>query len=121
HGDERTYGMLREGRAIGVFQLESSAQLALSAILHPECFEDLVASVALIRPGPVRGDAVSRFVLCRNGWTSASFLHPCLIPILCKSFGAILYQEQAVLVIAAMTNITEAEADIVRKSLAKHA
>lgn len=120
-GDPETYEMLRAGEAVGAFQLESSAQLSLAVTLHPQHFEDLVASVALIRPGPVRGDAVQRFVQCRNGWMRASYLHPALIPALKKTYGAIVFQEQAILVIAAMTGCDEAEADRIRKSLTRHA
>ncbi|MDE2126257.1 MAG: DNA polymerase III subunit alpha [Armatimonadetes bacterium] len=119
--DDATYQLLRAGAAVGAFQLESAAQLSLAVTLQPEHFEDLVASVALIRPGPVRGDAVQRFVACRNGSMRAEFLHPCLVPILAKTYGTIIFQEQAILVIAAMTGCSEADADRVRKSLAKHA
>jgi error-prone DNA polymerase len=120
-GDPETYRMIQAGEAVGAFQLESSAQLALAATLHPQNFEDLVASVALIRPSPVRGDAVQRFVLGRNGWIRPSVLHPALAPILAKTYGALVFQEQAILVIAAMLGCSEAEGDRFRKSLARHA
>jgi error-prone DNA polymerase len=119
--DPETYRMLRAGEAVGAFQLESSAQLSLAVTLHPRHFEDLVASVALIRPGPVRGDAVQRFVKCRNGYMRASYLHPSLVPVLAKTYGAMVYQEQAIQVIAAMTGCSEAEGDMMRKGLARHA
>ncbi|MGC8667785.1 MAG: DNA polymerase III subunit alpha [Chthonomonadales bacterium] len=119
--DGRTFQMLRAGKAVGTFQFESAAQLALAVTLHPRNFEDLVASVALIRPGPIQGRVVQRFVACRNGWMRADTLHPCLAPILAKTYGCIVFQEQVVQVVAQMTGCTEAEADRFRKSISRHA
>lgn len=119
--DPDTYRTLQASEAVGAFQLESAGQLALAAVLVPRHFEDLVASVALIRPGPIRGNIVRRFVACRNGWTRVDWAHPCLIPILAKTYGCIVFQEQANEVIAAMTGCSDAEADRFRKSLKRHA
>jgi error-prone DNA polymerase len=119
--DRETYKMLRSGSAVGTFQFESAAQMALAVILDPRHFEDLVASVALIRPGPIRGDVVRRFVGCRNGWACADWAHPCLKPILAKTYGCIVFQEQVNDVVAAMTGCSDAEADRFRKSLKRHA
>ncbi len=119
--DARTFRMLRAGNAVGTFQFESAAQLALAVTLHPRTFEDLVASVALIRPGPIQGRVVQRFVQCRNGWTRVDALHPRLVPILQKTYGCIVFQEQVVQVVAEMTGCTEAEADRFRKSISRHA
>ncbi len=119
--DRQTYRMIRSGSAVGTFQFESAAQMALAVILDPRHFEDLVASVALIRPGPIRGDVVRRFVGCRNGWACADWAHPCLKPILAKTYGCIVFQEQVNEVVAAMTGCSDAEADRFRKSLKRHA
>ncbi|NLI01138.1 MAG: DNA polymerase III subunit alpha [Chthonomonadales bacterium] len=119
--DRETYRMIRSGSAVGTFQFESAAQMALAVVLDPRHFEDLVASVALIRPGPIRGDVVRRFVSCRNGWTCADWAHPCLKPILAKTYGCIVFQEQVNEVVAAMTGCSDAEADRFRKSLKRHA
>lgn len=118
--DRETYRMIRAGGAMGAFQFESAAQMALAVILDPRHFEDLVASVALIRPGPIRGNVVRRFVACRNGWACADWVHPCLIPILAKTYGCIVFQEQVNEVVAAMTGCSDAEADRFRKSLKRH-
>ncbi len=118
--DEETYRLIHAGKAMGAFQLESPAQMALAVVLQPRIFEDLVASVALIRPGPVRSGAVKRFVACRNGWSRADVLHPCLTPILAKTYGCLIFQEQVVQVVAAMLDCSDAEADQFRKRLAKH-
>jgi error-prone DNA polymerase len=116
--DVATYKKIQRGEALGSFQIESPAQLALAMSLSPEHFEDLVASVALIRPGPIRGNLVSRFVACRNGWSRADVLHPSLAPILAKTYGCIVFQEQAIQVLATLMGISEAEADRFRKQLA---
>jgi error-prone DNA polymerase len=118
--DEETYRMFRAGAAVGTFQFESAAQLSLAVTLHPDHFEDLVASVALIRPGPVRGNVVQRFVACRNGWMRADLIHPCLATALNPTYGVIVFQEQVNDVVAAMTGCTDADADKFRKSLTKH-
>ncbi len=118
--DPATYRMVRAGKAVGAFQFESAAQLALACTLQPEHFEDLVASVALIRPGPIQGHVVSRFVTCRNGWMRADLLHPCLRETLSKTYGCIVFQEQVNDVVAAMTGCSDAEADRFRKSITQH-
>ena len=74
--DPQTYAMIQSGSAIGSFQFESPAQLALAATLGPEVFEDLVASVALIRPGPIRACGSRRFVAARLGWARADVTAP---------------------------------------------
>jgi len=118
--DMATYRMMRAGRAVGAFQFESAAQLALGTNLQPEHFEDLVAAVALIRPGPIQGHVVNRFVACRNGWMRADVLHEALAPILAKTFGCVVFQEQVLQVISVLTGCSEVEADKVRKSITQH-
>jgi error-prone DNA polymerase len=120
-GDSATYRMIRSGKAIGTFQFESAAQCSLATMLGPEHFEDLVASVALIRPGPVRGNVVSKYVSCRNGYANADCLHPALRKPLAKTYGCIVFQEQVNDVVAIMTGCTEAEADRFRKRLLRYA
>lgn len=119
--DPETYRMIRAGQAVGAFQFESAAQLALAVTLEPRHFEDLVASVALIRPGPIRGNVVRRFVACRNGWVRVDWAHPCLVPVLAKTYGCIVFQEQVNEVVAAMTGCSDVEADRFRKGLKRHA
>lgn len=118
--DSATYGLMQAGQSVGVFQFESPAQIALAGSLQPEHFEDLVASVALIRPGPIRGNGANRFVAARSGWVRADCLHPALQTILGKTYGVIVFQEQVVQVFAAMTGCTEAEADKLRKGLLRY-
>ncbi|MCW3099657.1 MAG: polymerase alpha subunit [Chthonomonadaceae bacterium] len=119
--DSATYNMIQSGKAVGSFQLESAAQMSLATTLDPTTFEHLVASVALIRPGPIRGNAVRRYVSARNGWSRTDVLHPCLAPLLAKTYGVIVFQEQVNDVFAAMTGCSDAQADALRKALTKHA
>jgi len=119
--DAATYELLQSGSAVGVFQFESSAQLALAPRLHPRCFADLMAAVALIRPGPVRGNVVERFVGARNGWYRTDCLHPALYDLLAQTYGCVVYQEQATEVISRMMGCSEGEADQFRKGLNRHA
>ncbi|BDI33352.1 DNA-directed DNA polymerase [Capsulimonas corticalis] len=118
--DTATYNMIQSGKAIGAFQFESAAQLALAVTLQPTHFEDLVASVALIRPGPVRGNVVNRFVAARNGYARADVLHTALETALAKTYGCVVFQEQVNDVFQAMTGCSEADADAMRKALTKH-
>lgn len=119
--DPATYRAIQAGQAVGVFQFESPAQMALAGSLQPETFEDLVASVALIRPGPIQGNGVQRFVEARNGWARADCLHPALQDTLAATYGVIVFQEQVVQVFAQMTGCSEVEGDRMRKALARHA
>ncbi|MCL6580564.1 MAG: DNA polymerase III subunit alpha, partial [Firmicutes bacterium] len=94
--DPATMAMIRSGRTVGVFQLESPAQRALQSRLGASEFEDLVASVALIRPGPIKGNMVEPYVARRRGHEPVSYLHPALEPILRKTYGVVLFQEQVI-------------------------
>jgi len=119
--DKATFEMMRSGKAIGAFQFESAAQLALAVTLLPKTFEHLVASVALIRPGPIRGNVVSRFVdATRTGWVRMDAVYAKLYPLLAKTHGCIVYQEQANNVVRFMMGCEPWEADRFRKDLTKH-
>ena len=115
--DEETYQMLGRGETIGVFQLESPAQRALQARLGAKGIEDIVASVALIRPGPIKGDMVEPFIARRQGKEETEYLHPRLEPILAKTYGVILFQEQVLEIAIAVGGFSPGEADNLRKVL----
>lgn len=115
HGDEGTYSMLRSGQTIGVFQLESPAQRALQARLGADSFEDIVTSMALIRPGPIQGNMVEPFVARRLKQEDVSYVDPRLEPILNKTYGVVLYQEQVIQIAAAVAGFTPGESDRLRK------
>lgn len=111
HDDPDTYAMIQAGQTIGVFQLESPAQIALQWRLRADKFEDLVASVALVRPGPLIGGGVEPYVRCRHGQQAVAYPLPELEPILKDSFGRILYQDQVLEVIKVVGDFTSDEAD----------
>ena len=115
HGDRATYEMLNSGETIGVFQLESPAQRALQTRLGADSFEDIVASVALIRPGPIQGNMVEPFIARRRGNEEISYVDPRLAPILDKTYGVVLYQEQVIQIATTIAGFTPGEADRLRK------
>lgn len=114
-GDKKTYELLGEGKSIGVFQLESPAQRALQSRLEPSELEDIIASVALIRPGPIKGNMVDPFIERRHQLQEVTYLHPLLEPILSKTYGVILFQEQVLQIAIAIAGFTPGEADKLRK------
>jgi error-prone DNA polymerase len=113
--DSATFQRLGTGDTVGVFQLESPAQRALQARLQPDGLEDIVASVALIRPGPIKGNMVDPFLRRRKGLEPISYLHPKLEPILGKTYGVVLFQEQVIEIATAIANFTPGEADQLRR------
>ena len=115
--DPRTYQRLRRGETIGAFQLESPAQRALHPRLRPREFEDIVASVALIRPGPIKGDMVRPFIARRNGQEPITYIHPKLRPILEKTYGVVLFQEQVIEIAREIAGFTPGEADRLRRAM----
>lgn len=116
-GDVRTYERLRRGDTIGAFQLESPAQRALHPRLRPDTFEDIVASVALIRPGPIKGDMVEPFIARRNDLEAVTYVHPKLEPILKKTYGIVLFQEQIIEIARTIAGFTPGEADRLRRAM----
>lgn len=113
--DRATYQRLSRGETIGVFQLESPAQRALQARLGADRMEDVVASVALIRPGPIKGNMVEPYIARRQGKEAISYLHPRLEPILNKTYGVVLFQEQVIEIAMAIAGFTPGEADQLRR------
>ncbi|MBO8141870.1 MAG: DNA polymerase III subunit alpha [Firmicutes bacterium] len=117
HGDHRTYRRIQRGETVGAFQLESPAQRALHPRLRPRGFEDIVASVALIRPGPIKGDMVRPFIARRNGQEPVTYIHPKLRPILEKTYGVVLFQEQVIEIAREIAGFTPGEADALRRAM----
>lgn len=114
-GDTDTYARIRRGETIGMFQLESPAQRSLQARLGAEGMEDIVHSLALIRPGPIQGNMVDPFVERRRGRAPITFLHPLLEPILAKTYGVVLFQEQVIEIAVRVAGFTPGEADRLRR------
>jgi len=117
--DEKTYKLLRKGDALGVFQLESSGMRALLTSMKPEVFSDLVALVALYRPGPLESGMVDDFVNTKHGRMVAKYPLPQLEPILKETYGVIVYQEQVMKIANVLANYSLGDADILRRAMGK--
>ena len=117
--DPKTFELLQRGDTIGVFQLESPGMRALLQDLRPDCFEDLIAVLALYRPGPLGSGMVKDFVNRKHNRMPISYLHPSLEPILEETSGIIVYQEQVMRLAVEMAGYSMAEADSLRGIVAK--
>ncbi|PWE28390.1 error-prone DNA polymerase [Maritimibacter sp. 55A14] len=116
--DLATYRMLCRADSLGVFQVESRAQMNFLPRMRPRCFYDLVIQVAIIRPGPIQGDMVHPFIRRRNGEEAVSFPSDALGQVLGKTLGVPLFQEQAMQIAITGAGFTPEEADRLRRSLA---
>jgi DNA polymerase-3 subunit alpha len=117
--DQMTYRLCSEGKTTGVFQLESDGMKELLRRLRPEVFEDLIALVALYRPGPLGSNMVDDFISGKHGNKEISYYLPHLEPILKETYGVILYQEQVMKIGQVLANYSLAEADELRKAIGK--
>jgi error-prone DNA polymerase len=115
--DPLVYDMLCAADTIGVFQVESRAQMATLPRLKPRTFYDLVIEIALIRPGPIQGDSVHPYLRRRNGLEPISYPHPSLRPALERTLGIPLFQEQLMRLAIDGAGCTPAEADQVRRAM----
>jgi error-prone DNA polymerase len=111
------YDMLCEADSVGVFQVESRAQMATLPRLKPREFYDLVVEVALIRPGPIQGGSVHPYIRRRNGAEPVTYLHPLLEKSLAKTLGVPLFQEQLMQMAVDVAGFTAAEADQLRQAM----
>ncbi len=117
--DEKTYRLVSAGRTIGVFQLESSGITDMVTRLKPNCFEDLVAILALYRPGPLDAGMVDHYINRKHGREPVTYLHPMLKKILSDTYGIILYQEQIMQIARDMAGYSLGEADMLRRAMGK--
>jgi DNA polymerase-3 subunit alpha len=117
--DRNTYEMLARGETAGVFQLESSGMRSILRELKPEVFEDIIALVALYRPGPLGSGMVEDFVKNKHGRKKAKYLHPKLEPVLKSTYGVIVYQEQVMRIASDLAGFTLGEADLLRRAMGK--
>jgi error-prone DNA polymerase len=115
--DKGVYEMLCRADTVGVFQIESRAQMATLPRLKPQTFYDLVVEIALIRPGPIQGDSVHPYIRRKNGLEEVTYPHPKLKPALEKTLGIPLFQEQLMQLAIDAAGCTAAEADQVRKAM----
>lgn len=117
--DQATFAMLQKADSVGVFQVESRAQMAMLPRLKPRTYYDLVIQVAIIRPGPITGGMVHPFLARRGGKEKVEFPHPLLEPVLRKTMGVPLFQEQVMRVAMVAADYTPGEADRLRRDMAQ--
>lgn len=115
--DEETYKLFQEGETTGVFQFESSGMKRYLRELKPTEFEDIIAMVALYRPGPM--EWIPDYIAGKHGKKKPSYLHKKLEPILAKTYGVAIYQEQVMQMARDLAGFTMAEADVLRKAVGK--
>jgi len=115
--DKETFKLLQEARTTGVFQLESSGMKRYLKLLKPNVFEDIIAMVALYRPGPM--DWIPDFIARKHGERRIEYLHPKLKPILEKTYGVAVYQEQVMQIAQQLAGFSLGEADVLRKAMGK--
>ena len=120
HDDPEVFRSIQAADTVGMFQIESRAQMQALPKARPERFEDLVVQVAIIRPGPVQGNAVHPYLRRRAGEEEVTYAHESLRPILEDTLGVILYQEQVMQVAIEVCGYTAVEADIFRKAMGSH-
>jgi DNA polymerase III alpha subunit len=120
HDDPEVFRIIRAADTVGIFQIESRAQMQALPKARPERFEDLVVQVAIIRPGPIQGNAVHPYLRRRAGTEAVTYLHDSLRPILEDTLGVILYQEQVMQIAIEVCGYSALEADIFRKAMGSH-
>ena len=116
-GEQAVYEMLQRADSVGVFQVESRAQMATLPRLKPRMFYDLVVEVALIRPGPIQGGSVHPYIKRRNGLEEVTYDHPSMAPALRKTLGVPLFQEQLMQLAVDCAGFSAAEADQLRRAM----
>ena len=118
--DPQVFEMCSEADTIGVFQIESRAQMQTLPRTRPKSFNDLVVEVAIIRPGPIQGNAVHPYIRRKQGREPVTYAHPLLEPILADTMGVILYQEQIIEIAMRVAGMTPSGADGFRRAMTRH-
>ena len=115
--DQDVYSALKKADTIGMFQIESRAQMSCLPRLKPDCFYDIVVQVAIIRPGPIVGEMVNPYLKRRQGREPADYLHPALEPVLARTLGVPLFQEQLLRMAMIAAGFSGGEAEELRRAL----
>lgn len=115
--DERTYALMRKGNAVGIFQFESRGMIDLLQKAKPDCFEDIIALVALYRPGPM--DLIPEFIDRKHGKKTIEYLDPRLESILGPTYGIMIYQEQVMQIAQVIGGYSLGSADLLRRAMGK--
>lgn len=117
--DDATFALLQRGDGLGVFQVESSGMRELLTRLRPSNIDDLIALLALYRPGPLSSGMVDTFIACKHGGEAVTYPHPLLEPILSSTYGGIVYQEQVMQIAQVLSGYSLGEADLLRRAMGK--
>ncbi|MEX0805379.1 MAG: DNA polymerase III subunit alpha [Candidatus Binatia bacterium] len=117
--DKKTYRLLCNGNTTGVFQLESTGIREMTVKIRPNCFEDLVAILALYRPGPLDSGMAEEYIKRKHGKEKFKYLHPHVEPYLKDTYGVIVYQEQVMQIAQVLGGYTMGDADILRRAMGK--
>jgi DNA polymerase-3 subunit alpha len=117
--DKKTYRLLCNGNTTGVFQLESTGIREMTVKIRPNCFEDLVAILALYRPGPLDSGMAEEYIKRKHGKEKIKYLHPLSEPILKDTYGVIVYQEQVMQIAQVLGGYSMGDADILRRAMGK--
>ncbi|MBU1128180.1 MAG: DNA polymerase III subunit alpha [Candidatus Omnitrophica bacterium] len=117
--DSKTFELLYSGKTVGVFQLESSGMRDLLRKIRPDKFEDIIAILALYRPGPLGSGMVDEYIKRKKGEIDVKYDHPALESILKETYGVIIYQEQVMQIVSALAGFSMQDADNVRKVMSK--
>ncbi|ATX81109.1 DNA polymerase-3 subunit alpha [Mariprofundus ferrinatatus] len=117
--DQATFNLMQRGQTGAVFQVESSGMRDLLTRLRPDCFEDIIALVALYRPGPLESGMVDTYIECKHGRQEIVYLVPQLKEILQETNGVILYQEQVMQIAQVLAGYTLGQADMLRRAMGK--
>ena len=117
--DKATYDLFSTGESIGIFQCESPGMRRLIVDLKPRCFEDIIALLALYRPGPLGSGMVSDFISNKSGKTTVVYDLPILEPILKDTYGMIVYQEQVMQIATAVGGFSLGQSDMLRRAMGK--
>jgi error-prone DNA polymerase len=118
--DAATYELMQKADTVGTFQVESRAQMATLPRMKPKCFYDVAIEVAIIRPGPIVGQLVHPYLARRNGEEPISYIHPDLQPVLERTLGVPLFQEQMLRIAMIMADFDGAEAEELRRAISFH-
>jgi error-prone DNA polymerase len=117
--DPAVYNLMTEADTIGLFQVESRAQMQMLPKMKPTNFEDVMIEVAIVRPGPIQGKMIHPYLQRRQGIEEVSYVHPALAPVLDETMGVILFQEQVMGVAQAIGGFTAGEGDLLRRAMTR--
>ncbi len=115
--EERVYAHIRSAHTIGIFQVESGAQVSIIPHLQPRCFQDLIVEISLIRPGPLQANMVRPYIRRRQGQEPVTYLHPSLMPALKFTLGIMVFQEQVIKVARDFAGLALGRGEVLRRAL----